>query len=77
MTATAVREYVALLTETVPTAIHTEAENETAIRTIEELADKRRLSVAERTLMELLTVLVEAFEEDHYPLPRKVPLLKF
>ena len=40
---------------------------------MEELADKGRLSVAERTLMELLTVLVEAFEEEHYPLPRKVP----
>jgi len=75
MTPMAAKEYVALLAETVPTAIHTEAENENRpFRKIEELSEKgRRLSIAERKLMELLTVLVEAFEEEHYPVSQNVP----
>src|ERR1700680_3555993 len=76
MTGTAAQEYKTLLAETAPEAIHTEAQNEAAIRTIEELTDRRRLSVAERKLVGLLTVLVEAFEEDHYPSPRKVTPLE-
>jgi HTH-type transcriptional regulator / antitoxin HigA len=76
MTATAAREYQALLMETVPGAIHTEAENEAAIRKIEELTRKKALSLAERKLLELLTVLVEAFEEDHYSLSRKATPLE-
>jgi HTH-type transcriptional regulator/antitoxin HigA len=76
MTATAAREYKALLMETVPEAIHTEAENEAAIEKIEELANKKRLSIAERKLLELLTVLVEAFEEDHYSLSRRATPLE-
>jgi HTH-type transcriptional regulator/antitoxin HigA len=76
MTATAAREYRALLMETAPEAIHTEAENEAAIRKIEELVRKKRLSIAERKLLELLTVLVEAFEENRYSLSRKVSPLE-
>ena len=76
MTATAAGTYKALLAETTPEAIHTEAENEAALRKIEEFVNKGRLSVPERKLMELLTVLVEAFEEEHYPLSRKVTLLE-
>jgi HTH-type transcriptional regulator / antitoxin HigA len=72
MTATAARAYKALLAETAPEAIHTEAENEAAIRKIEGLVNKGRLSVPERKLMDLLTVLVEAIEEEHYSLSRKV-----
>ena len=76
MTATAARAYRALLAEAAPEAIHTEAENEAAIRKIEGLVKKGRLSVPERKLMDLLTVLVEAFEEEHYPLSRKVTPLE-
>jgi HTH-type transcriptional regulator / antitoxin HigA len=71
MTATAVQEYKALLAETAPEEIRTDTQNEAAIRKIEELADKGRLSVAEKKLLGLLTVLVEAFEEKHYGSPRK------
>ena len=74
MTATAAQEYRTLLAETAPEAIHTEAENEAAIRKIEELAHKG--GVAERKLIGLLTVLVEAFEEEHYPLSRKATPLE-
>lgn len=70
MTATAVKEYKTLLAQYAPRPIHTEAENKLAIQQLEELAGRTKLSVAEKLLMELLTVLVEAFEEEHYPLSR-------
>ncbi len=66
------KQYKALLVETVPTAIRTEAENEAAIRKLEELTFKANPSVAERELADLLTVLVEAFEEEHYSFSREV-----
>jgi HTH-type transcriptional regulator/antitoxin HigA len=71
MTATAA--YKRLLAETAPGAIHTEAENDTAIGMIEEL---EKGGAAERKLADLLTVLVEAFEEEHYPVSRKVTPLE-
>ncbi len=71
MTATAVKEYKTLLARTLPKPIHTETENQLAIRQLEQLAGKTKPSAAERQLMELLTVLIEAFEEEHYPLNRK------
>jgi len=70
MTATAIKEYKTLLAQSAPRPIHTEAENKLAIQQLEELAGRTKLSVAEKLLMELLTVLVEAFEEEHYPLSR-------
>jgi HTH-type transcriptional regulator/antitoxin HigA len=66
---TASAAYKTLLAETAPQAIRTEAENDAAIRRIEEL---EKGSAAERKLADLLTVLVEAFEEEHYPVLRKV-----
>lgn len=71
MTATAA--YKRLLAETAPEAIHTEAENDAAIGMIEEL---EKGGAAERKLADLLTVLVEAFEEEHYPVSRKVTPLE-
>ncbi len=67
MTATAA--YKTLLAEAAPQTIRTEAENDAAIRMIEEL---EKGGAAERKLADLLTVLVEAFEEKHYPVSRKV-----
>jgi len=66
MSATAAKEYRSLLARTLPKPIHSEAENELAIQQLEKLADKTRPSAAERQLVELLTVLIEAFEEKHY-----------
>jgi HTH-type transcriptional regulator / antitoxin HigA len=66
---TASAAYKTLLAETAPQAIRTEAENDAAIRRIEEL---EKGGAAERKLADLLTVLVEAFEEEHYPVSRKV-----
>lgn len=67
MSATAA--YKTLLAETAPQPIRTEAENDAAIRMIEEL---EKGGAAEKKLADLLTVLVEAFEEEHYPISRKV-----
>jgi HTH-type transcriptional regulator/antitoxin HigA len=68
MTATAA--YKQLLVETLPTAIETDAENDAALQKIEELIEHG--GEAEGKMVDLLTVLVEAFEKEHYPAPRKV-----
>jgi HTH-type transcriptional regulator / antitoxin HigA len=70
MTATAVKEYKTLLAQTAPRPIHTVEENDLAIQQLEELAGRGKLSAAEKQLIELLTVLIEAFEDEHYPLSR-------
>jgi HTH-type transcriptional regulator/antitoxin HigA len=76
MSATAVRsEYASLLTSTLPTVIRSEAENERHIAMLEELDRKgRRMSAAERRMAELLTLLIEDFEERHYALQPSSPI---
>jgi HTH-type transcriptional regulator/antitoxin HigA len=75
MSATAVRsEYAALLSSTLPAVIRNEAENERCIRQLEELDRKgSRMSAAERRMAELLTLLIEDFEEKHYVLKAASP----
>ncbi|MFY9681941.1 MAG: hypothetical protein WA416_10545 [Candidatus Sulfotelmatobacter sp.] len=70
MSASAVRsEYASLLTSTLPSVIGSEAENERYINVLEELDRKgSRMSAAERRLAQLLTLLIEDFEEKHYAL---------
>ena len=76
MSATAVRsEYAALLASALPAVIRSEAENERCIRALEELDRKgNRMSSAERRLAELLTLLIENFEEKHYALEPADPV---
>lgn len=76
MSATAIRsEYAALLSSTLPAVIRSAAENERCIRALEELDRKgSRLSAAERRLAELLTLLIEDFEERHYALKPADPV---
>lgn len=76
MSATAARsEYAALLSSTLPAVIRSEAENERCIRRLEELDRKgTRMSAAERRMAELLTLLIEDFEEKHYALRAASPL---
>jgi len=76
MSATAVRsEYASLLTSALPAVIRTEAENERHIAMLEELDRKgSRMSAAERRMAELLTLLIEDFEEKHYNLKAASPL---
>jgi HTH-type transcriptional regulator/antitoxin HigA len=76
MSATAARsEYASLLTSTLPAVIRSEAENERHIAMLEELDRKgSRMSAAERRMAELLTLLIEDFEEKHYALTAASPL---
>ena len=76
MSATAARsEYASLLTSTLPAVIRSEVENERHITMLEELDRKgNRMSAAERRVAELLTLLIEDFEEKHYSLKASSPL---
>jgi HTH-type transcriptional regulator/antitoxin HigA len=76
MSATAVRsEYAALLSSTLPAVIRSEAENERYIAMLEELDGKgNRMTAAERRMAELLTLLIEDFEEKHYALKTASPV---
>src|ERR1700722_7719202 len=76
MSATAVRsEYASLLINTLTAVIRSEAENERYIALLEELDRKGgRMSAAERRMAELLTLLIEIFEEKHYALEAASPI---
>ncbi|HEX7287209.1 MAG TPA: helix-turn-helix domain-containing protein [Candidatus Angelobacter sp.] len=67
--------YAELLAETLPSVIHSEAENERCIRILEDL-DRRskKWSAAEAKLAELLTVLIERFEEENYRIKSASPI---
>ena len=68
-TATSRPEYASLLAKTLPAVIHSEKENEHYTALLEEL-DRRpgKLTPPEQRLAELLTLLIEDFEEKHYSL---------
>jgi HTH-type transcriptional regulator / antitoxin HigA len=76
MSATAVRsEYAALLSSTLPAVIRSDAENERYIALLGELDRKgNRMTAAERRMAELLTLLIEDFEEKHYALKSSNPV---
>src|ERR1700694_2983331 len=76
MSATAVRsEYAALLSSTLPAVIRSEAENARYIAMLEELDSKgNRMTAAERRMADLLTLLIEDFEEKHYALKASSPV---
>ena len=76
MTALAVKtpEYARLLAQTLPSVIHTEDENEHFIATLEKLERRsRNWSPAEAKLAELLTLLIENFEDQNYKLKAATP----
>jgi HTH-type transcriptional regulator/antitoxin HigA len=68
-------EYSALLTRFPPKVIRTEKENETYTKILYDL-DRRNKSLtrAEKELAELLTLLIEDFEERQYQFPQTKPL---
>jgi HTH-type transcriptional regulator / antitoxin HigA len=68
-------EYTALLLKFAPRVVRTERENEAYTEILHEL-DRRskNLTAAEKELAELLTLLIESFEETRYRLPRANPL---
>jgi HTH-type transcriptional regulator/antitoxin HigA len=76
MKSTAARsEYAALLSSTLPAVIRSEAENARCIRRLEELDSKgKEMTAAERRMDELLTLLIEDFEDKHYALKASSPV---
>ena len=69
------RRYARLLAQRLPMVIRTEKENEEMLAAIWELMTKGEdnLSAEELALLELMSVLVERFEEEHYPIPDAPP----
>lgn len=72
--AAAKSRYAQLLNEFVPVAIETEAENQRALRVVAGLMNKEKLETAEKSLLKLLTVLIEDFEQRRYSLGDSTPL---
>ena len=75
MNARSLPAYPELLAKHPPRVIRTEAENERFTRILEEF-DRRHTSLtrAEREYADLLTLLIENFEEQQYQLPKASPL---
>lgn len=72
--AVTIREYKTLLSRVAPKVIQSEEQNAKYTEILRDLdRQSGRLTAAERELAELLTVLIEDFEEKHYPLPRSTP----
>ena len=68
-------EYGALLRKVPPKVIRTEKENEAYTEVLYELDRRSKpLTAAEKELAELLTLLIEDFEEKRYRIPRAKPL---
>jgi HTH-type transcriptional regulator/antitoxin HigA len=67
-------EYAHLLGEALPHVIHTESENERCITILADLLRRKKRTPEEKRLAELLTLLVEEFEERKYALPAGGPI---
>jgi HTH-type transcriptional regulator/antitoxin HigA len=66
-----VQEYAHLLRKALPHVIHTAAENERCTAVLEAILRKVDRTVEENRLAELLTYLIQEFEDREYQLPRK------
>ena len=67
-------KYGALLADAIPSVIRSEADYDRAIRQIEALLKKGdRISAEEDRLLDLLSTLVEKYEDEHYPIEPSAP----
>src|SRR5450631_2177924 len=66
--------YAQLLTKIPPKVIRSERENEYYVQALYDLDQRKSLTREERELADLLTLLIEDFEERHYSLPKATPL---
>ncbi len=73
MSANAAIDYAALLTETLPRVIHSDAQNEQYAARLEEIVFKDILTPAEEELVELLTLLIEEYERRRFPVGGATP----
>ena len=67
------KSYGELLAKYQPKVITTEEENDQAITLASELEHQEKRTTEEETLLELLIVLTERFEEQYYPIPQETP----
>jgi HTH-type transcriptional regulator/antitoxin HigA len=67
------RKYGRLLARTLPGIIETKSEYERFLTEIEKLIDQEKRSPEEDKLLDLITTLVEKFEEKNYPIPDAPP----
>jgi HTH-type transcriptional regulator/antitoxin HigA len=65
--------YAELLARSLPRPIRTEEEHGRLTRELLELDEREDLSPEEEVLAEMLTLLIEDYEEKHHPLPRVSP----
>jgi HTH-type transcriptional regulator/antitoxin HigA len=73
--AVAIRErvYARLLSESLPRPIRTAAEYQRFTALLLELDEEERPTPEQEALAEVLTLLIEDYEENRYPLPRVAP----
>jgi len=75
MSTASTADYATLLAETLPGIIRSEKENGRCTAVLEEIDRKgSKLTAAEERLVELLTLLIEDFEERHYALKPATPV---
>ena len=68
-------EYAELLAQTLPGVIHSEKENEHFISILEGLEHRSQdWTAAEAKIAELLTLLIEEFEDENYQLKAATPI---
>jgi HTH-type transcriptional regulator/antitoxin HigA len=67
-------EYALLLGEALPHVIHTESENDRCTAVLEDLLRQKKRTAEQKRLAELLTLLIEEFEEKKYALPAGGPI---
>jgi HTH-type transcriptional regulator/antitoxin HigA len=67
--------YRALVEDLPPRPIHDEAEYEHILERIEELLNLPRRGAAERDYLDVLSSLVEKWEDEHFQLPEAAPTL--
>ncbi len=67
---TASVDHGSLLRQALPKVVRDEKQNAEYVQRLESLTSKKRVTRAERELIELLTLLVEEFESREYPVPK-------
>jgi HTH-type transcriptional regulator/antitoxin HigA len=67
------KTYRQLLSQALPHVIHTDEEWERLTRELQRLDERERPSPEENELAELLTVLIDEFEERRYPIQKSSP----
>jgi HTH-type transcriptional regulator/antitoxin HigA len=73
MIAAAIEKYI--FSETgAPKIIASQAQYEQYVAALLELDRRSQLTAAEKNFAELLTLLIEAYEEEHYPVPSASPM---